>query len=261
MFIKFINKIATEWNEKNDLLKRTENQIDNLDIVIKQSDVFVENITSLIPDEKFDFEKKMIDAGDLVALFSAVYEKIRDRLSEKSRRQEDIRKNTQIIEVFINNNPDFTTERLKFLSDIDVQIYIQKNKDIDNELIKVKQTFIIKTEEKESHQNSESRIYRETGSRVNQWSTPLDFLANIAQSGGEAEAMAFGFSVSDFDASVIVAKGTVDLPIGTLIWHNGKPKYRDTEETMLDEKTADYRVLRALDSINFTRYLLKAVVK
>lgn len=156
-FIKFINKIATEWNEKNDLLKRTENQIDNLDIVIKQSDVFVENITSLIPDEKFDFEKKMIDAGDLVSLFSAVYEKIRDRLSEKSRRQEDIRKNTQIIEVFINNNPDFTTERLKFLSDIDVQIYIQKNKDIDNELIKVKQTFIIKTEEKESHQNSESR--------------------------------------------------------------------------------------------------------
>lgn len=104
-------------------------------------------------------------------------------------------------------------------------------------------------------------IYRETGSRVNQWSTPLDFLANIAQSGGEAEAMAFGFSVSDFDASVIVAKGTVDLPIGTLIWHNSKPLYRDTEETMLDEKTADYRVLRALDSINFTRYLLKAVVK
>lgn len=104
-------------------------------------------------------------------------------------------------------------------------------------------------------------IYRETGSRVNQWSTPLEFLANIAQSGGEAEAMAFGFSVSDFDASIILAKGTVDLPIGTLIWHNSKPKYRDTEETMLDEKTADYRVLRALDSINFTRYLLKAVVK
>ena len=104
-------------------------------------------------------------------------------------------------------------------------------------------------------------IYRETGSRVNQWSTPLDFSANIAQSGGEAEAMAFGFSVSDFDASVIVAKGTVDLPIGTLIWHNSKPKYRDVEETMLDEKSADYRILRALDSINFTRYLLKAVVK
>lgn len=104
-------------------------------------------------------------------------------------------------------------------------------------------------------------IYRETGGRINQWSEPVDFLANIAQSGGEAEATAFGFSVSDFDASVIVAKGTVDLPIGTLIWHNSKPLYSDTEETMLDEKTADYRVLRALDSINFTRYLLKAVVK
>lgn len=104
-------------------------------------------------------------------------------------------------------------------------------------------------------------IYRETGGRINQWSEPVEFLANIAQSGGEAEATAFGFSVSDFDASMIVAKGTVDLPIGTLIWHNSKPLYRDTEETMLDEKTADYRVLRALDSINFTRYLLKAVVK
>lgn len=104
-------------------------------------------------------------------------------------------------------------------------------------------------------------IYRETGGRINQWSEPVDFLANIAQSGGEAEAMAYGLSVSDFDASIVMVKGALNLPIGSLVWHNSEPKYRDTEKTMLDEKTADYRVLRALDSINFTRYLLKAVVK
>lgn len=104
-------------------------------------------------------------------------------------------------------------------------------------------------------------IYRETGSRINKWSKPVDFLANIAQSGGEAEAMAYGLSVSDFDASIITKKDAFPLAIGCLIWHNNEPKYRDAEKTMLDEKSADYRVLRALESINITRYLLKAVVK
>lgn len=93
------------------------------------------------------------------------------------------------------------------------------------------------------------------------WTEPKELLANIAQSGGEAEAMAYGLSVSDFDASIVVSKGTVDLPIGSLIWHNSAVLYRDADKTVLNDKSADYKVLRALNSINITRYLLKAVVK
>lgn len=99
------------------------------------------------------------------------------------------------------------------------------------------------------------------------WTEPAEFLANIAMSGGEAEAMAYGLSVSDFDASIVMAKDAwhpernVDLPIGSLIWHNSEVLYRDVDKTVLNDKSADYKVLRALESINLTRYLLKAVVK
>lgn len=93
------------------------------------------------------------------------------------------------------------------------------------------------------------------------WTEPVEFLANIAQSGGEAEAMAYGLSVSDFDASIVCQKGTVNLPIGSLIWHNSEVLYRDAGKTVLNDKSSDYKVLRALESLNTTRYLLKAVVK
>lgn len=93
------------------------------------------------------------------------------------------------------------------------------------------------------------------------WTEPVEFLGNITQSGGEAEATAYGLSVSDFDATVLIEKGAVNLPIGSLIWHNSEVLYRDADKTVLNDKSADYRVLRALESLNITRYLLKAVVK
>ena len=108
--------------------------------------------------------------------------------------------------------------------------------------------------------DDEGNTYPEPHEEI-KWTEPKEFLANIAQSGGEAEAMAYGLSVSDFDASIIVAKGTVDLPIGSLVWHNGEVLYRDANKTVLNDKSADYKVLRALESLNITRYLLKAVVK
>lgn len=108
--------------------------------------------------------------------------------------------------------------------------------------------------------DDEGNTYPEPHEEI-KWTDPTNFLANIAQSGGEAEAMAYGLSVSDFDASIIVAKGTVDLPIGSLVWHNSEVLYRDAGKTVLNDKSADYRVLRALESLNTIRYLLKAVVK
>ena len=108
--------------------------------------------------------------------------------------------------------------------------------------------------------DDEGNTYPEPHEEI-KWTEPTEFLASIAQSGGEAEAMAYGLSVSDFDASIIVAKCTVDLPIGSLIWHNSEVLYRDADKTVLNDKSADYRVLRALESLNTIRYLLKAVVK
>jgi hypothetical protein len=93
------------------------------------------------------------------------------------------------------------------------------------------------------------------------WTEPIEFLANIAQSGGEAEAMEFGMSVSDYDAVIIVANNTVPLVEGSRIWHTSEVKYQDLLNTVVDEKSADFIVFKVNRSLNFTKYVLKAVVK
>lgn len=108
--------------------------------------------------------------------------------------------------------------------------------------------------------DDEGNTYPEPHEEI-KWTNPKELVANIAQSGGEAEATVYGLSVSDFDASIVTVKGAVNLPIGSLIWQNSDVSYRDADKTVLNDKSADYRVLRALESINTTRYLLKAVVK
>ena len=108
--------------------------------------------------------------------------------------------------------------------------------------------------------DNEGNTYPEPHEEI-KWTKPRELIANIAQSGGEAEATVYGLSVSDFDASIVTVKGTVNLPIGSLVWHNSDVLYRDADKTVLNDKSADYRVLRALESLNTTRYLLKAVVK
>lgn len=108
--------------------------------------------------------------------------------------------------------------------------------------------------------DTEGNVYPPPKEKI-KWTEPVDFLANIAQSGGEAEAMAYGLSTADFDASIVTAKGTVPLEVGSIVWHTSEPKYRDADKTVLNDKSADYEVIRVLESINFTRYILKAVVK
>ena len=93
------------------------------------------------------------------------------------------------------------------------------------------------------------------------WTEPTEFLANIAQSGGEAEAMEFGMSVSDYDAVIVVANDTVPLVEGSRIWFTSEVKYQDLLNTIVDEKSADYIVFKVNKSLNFTKYVLKAVVK
>lgn len=103
--------------------------------------------------------------------------------------------------------------------------------------------------------------YRETGSYNSEWSKPEDFLANISESGGEAEAQEFGLSVSDYDAVIVAQIGEFPLVLGSLIWKNSPVLYKDEENTELDEKSADFAVLKVSESISFVKYVLKAVVK
>lgn len=102
--------------------------------------------------------------------------------------------------------------------------------------------------------------YREEG-EFSAWDKPVEFLANIAQSGGEAEATAYGLSVADYDAVVVTSKDYVPLVEGSRIWQNSEVLFIDGQNTYADEKSADYAVVRVLEALNTTKYLLKAVVK
>lgn len=101
--------------------------------------------------------------------------------------------------------------------------------------------------------------YKETGSYTSAWSEPVEFFANISQSGGEAEAREYGLSNEDFDATILTIKGYVPLVLGSLIWHTGEVLC--DENNNVDEKSADYKVLKVDPSLNQTIYFLKSVAK
>lgn len=110
------------------------------------------------------------------------------------------------------------------------------------------------------------------------YGTPQEFDANIAESGGEAEAQTFGLSVADYEAVALYEKGAYPIVIGCLVWRDSEPKCEYDHEvpfeienadgekvtvysTVPEETSADYRVIKTPTSLNFTRAILKAIVK
>ncbi len=101
----------------------------------------------------------------------------------------------------------------------------------------------------------------ETGETEPGYSNPIDFRGNIAMSGGEAEAKSFGVDISEYDAILLMEKNRIPIDETSLIWHTSKVRYIDEQNTIVDRKSADYSIKRVQPSLNFTRYLLKRVVK
>lgn len=105
------------------------------------------------------------------------------------------------------------------------------------------------------------RVPVETGDTDTGYTAPVDFEANIAMSGGEAEAQEFGLSIADYNATCIAEKDAYPITEGTLIWHKSKVGYKDVDKTIVDDLTADYMVIKVSESLNFVKYVLKAIVK
>lgn len=123
-----------------------------------------------------------------------------------------------------------------------------------------------------------NKIPMDTGETQIIYGTPQEFDANIAESGGEAEAQTFGLSVADYEAVALYEKGAYPIVIGALVWRDGEPKCEYNHEvpfeienadgekvtvysTVPEETSADYRVIKTPTSLNFTRAILKAIVK
>lgn len=91
---------------------------------------------------------------------------------------------------------------------------------------------------------------------------PVEMQArNISYEGGEAIAQEYGLSVSDFDISFTAPKGLYPIKETSLIWLNSEPKYRTDEPEVIDESSADFRIVAVKPSLNITRYLAKKVTK
>lgn len=101
------------------------------------------------------------------------------------------------------------------------------------------------------------KIPQRVGTKVG-YGEPVPFKANISFSGGEAEAQEFGLSVSEYQATLVCEKGAYPLTEKTLIWFSS-PVERDSDGNV-DPKSADYEVLKVSPSLNYDRFVLKAVV-
>lgn len=128
----------------------------------------------------------------------------------------------------------------------------------------------------EYYEDEDGNKYQlDTGQQELYYSTPQEFFANIAMSGGEAEAVEYGLSTSDYQSTAVYQKNAYPIKEGTLIWHKSQIEYEygGTEieiETENGEKvlttapiavSSDYQVIKVSDSLNFTKIILKATNK
>lgn len=106
-----------------------------------------------------------------------------------------------------------------------------------------------------------NQIPMETGEYTTGYSQPVSFFANIAMSGGEVDSVEFGIDVSGYDATLVVDKGMIPIDETSLIWHTSEVEYKDEEKTIVDENTADYKVIAVKPSLNTTKYILGRITK
>lgn len=120
-----------------------------------------------------------------------------------------------------------------------------------------------------------NKIPQETGEQEIIFSTPQHFIANISESGGESTAVEYGLSREDYTAVLLIAKKSVPLVEGALIWANSEVDYRYGGQEVtyeIDGKiitttapiqtSADYMVKKVPKMpLNFSNILLDAVVK
>lgn len=103
------------------------------------------------------------------------------------------------------------------------------------------------------------QVPRETGETKISYSIPKDFLGNIAFSTGWAARKEYGISVTDYDFTLLLPKGYVDLTETSLIWQDSEPTYFDSKKTEVDPASADYRVTRVAPALTTVKYILSKI--
>lgn len=113
-----------------------------------------------------------------------------------------------------------------------------------------------------------------TGEYEMLYGEPIEFMGNIAMSGGEAEAVEYGLSIEQYSAVIVAERGAIPISEGAIIWYASEPKYKyNGDEVSVDindqtihgkfaERTsADFQVVKKSTSLNVDKFILEAVNK
>lgn len=102
----------------------------------------------------------------------------------------------------------------------------------------------------------------ETGETTIGYTKPVDFKANITNKLNEVVWQDYGIDDSTNYAQIIVSKDYLPLKSGSVIWKKSEIVYKDDDNTIPDESSADYTVKGVADEgLNEDLFLLKRNVK
>ena len=128
----------------------------------------------------------------------------------------------------------------------------------------------------DSYTDDDGTVYtypRETGEVIDYYATPIPLKGNIALSGSESDVTDYGLSAADYAAVITLSNNAEPFAEGCYVWFKSEvqAKYNDEVEITINGQTyltncpivssADYIVLKKNESLNETRYNLKAVTK
>ena len=158
-FAEMLNESAKTWNSKNDTLRDVESQIIKVDNVISQCEKYLTLIVAAVPKwANMGMKESCVEEENLVPYFSAIYEKVNERISRKSSLENESVVLKQELDDFVSQSSGIDYERLRVLNQIsDIQAVSQKNKYLDDELIKAQNTLTIKNEEMLLHQKDDNK--------------------------------------------------------------------------------------------------------
>ena len=98
----------------------------------------------------------------------------------------------------------------------------------------------------------------DTGESRKAYSSPINFKANIVQSGnGQAEMYEFGLNLADFNAIIVVGKDTLPIKEGSLIWEDSEPVIVGG---YAKKSSADYIVVKHSPTPSVDKFVLRRLV-
>lgn len=107
-----------------------------------------------------------------------------------------------------------------------------------------------------------NKIPLETGETEIGYSEPVSFLANINNKLNEVVWAEYGVDNSTNYAQIVAAKGVLPLKAGGIIWKKSEVGYKDEEQTIIDDTTADYVVKGVADEgLSVDLFLLQRNLK